>query len=234
LGVAMFCFLGIGAALLLPAVQAAREAARRNLCANNMHQIGVALHSYHDHYGSFPPAYIAGADGKPMHSWRVLLLPYLERNDLYQKYDFNEPWNGPHNAKLADQAPDWYRCESNPGNSSETNYLAVVGSETAWPGAKGARISVLTDGAANTILVVESTDSGINWMEPRDLTFDQAARGINPPRGPGISSHHPDGVDVLFCDGHVQFIDAGIPLNLLRALLTAAGGEEIDPAQLDH
>src|SRR5438105_1376638 len=98
----MFVFLATLAALLLPLVSSARPAARRNACGNNMKQIELALLNYHDANKSFPPAYVADAEGKPMHSWRVLILPYLERNDLYQQYDFNEPWNGPHNSRLAE------------------------------------------------------------------------------------------------------------------------------------
>ncbi|MFN0054259.1 MAG: DUF1559 domain-containing protein, partial [Planctomycetales bacterium] len=76
---------GILAALLLPAVQQAREAARRTQCKNNLHQIGLALHNYHDAFNSFPPAYIPDASGRPMHSWRVLILPFLDQAPLYQR-----------------------------------------------------------------------------------------------------------------------------------------------------
>src|SRR5579872_1042254 len=83
---------GILAGFTLPAIQAAREAARRAQCANNLKMIGLALAQYESQYGRFPPAYIADADGKPMHSWRVLILPYLDEESLYSEYDFSEPW----------------------------------------------------------------------------------------------------------------------------------------------
>ena len=86
---------GILVALLLPAVQASREAARRAQCANNLKQIGLAFHNYHDAHKTFPPAYIPDKDGKPMHSWRVLILPYLEQQALYKRYNFDEPWDSP-------------------------------------------------------------------------------------------------------------------------------------------
>jgi prepilin-type processing-associated H-X9-DG protein len=230
----MFCFLGIAVALLLPAVQAAREAARRNVCTNNLKQIGLAVLNYEATYRSFPPAYVADADGKPMHSWRVLILPFLEENQLYQQYDFNEPWNGPKNSQLAMRMPRVFRCPSDPDDVMETNYLAVVGPETVWHGAEGARVRGIRDGTSNTILVVENAGGKIDWMEPRDLSFDEALRGINPPTQPGISSHHPIGVNVLFCDGHVQFLANEMAPTVLRALLTAAGGEPLNPSELGY
>src|SRR4051812_9073955 len=74
-----------------------REASKRTQCKNNLKEIALALHNYHEAYGCFPPAYIADKDGRPMHSWRVLILPYLDEKPLYLKYRFDEPWNGPHN-----------------------------------------------------------------------------------------------------------------------------------------
>lgn len=101
---------GILAALLLPAVQAARQAARRNQCVTNLRQISLAMLNYHDVWNSFPPAYIADENGRPKHSWRVLILPYLEQQTLYDRYDFNEPWDGPHNSQLAALMPPVYAC----------------------------------------------------------------------------------------------------------------------------
>ncbi|MDH3719020.1 MAG: DUF1559 domain-containing protein, partial [Planctomycetota bacterium] len=91
--------------LLLPVVQSCRESASRVQCMNNLKQIALALHQYHDQYGSFPPAYVAGPDGKPWHSWRVLILPFIEAEPLYAMYNFDEPWDGPNNRKLAAAAP---------------------------------------------------------------------------------------------------------------------------------
>ena len=108
-------------------------------CSNHLKQIGLALQNYHDAYGSFPPAYMADADGKPIHSWRVLILPYLEQKALYDKYSFDEPWDGPNNSQLHEAAISAYICPSRPGNSrTDTSFVAVVGAQTAWPGEKAA------------------------------------------------------------------------------------------------
>jgi hypothetical protein len=117
--------------LLLPAVEAAQEAARRMQCSGNLCAISLGLHNYHDHYGCFPPAIVKDADGKPMHSWRVLLLPFLSEYNLYNKYRMDEPWDGPNNRKLLGSMPSVYRCPSagHDGKSSRecASYLAVVG-----------------------------------------------------------------------------------------------------------
>jgi prepilin-type processing-associated H-X9-DG protein len=197
---------------------------------NNLKQIGLALQSYHDTYKCFPPAYVADADGKPMHSWRVLLLPFFEEaglKRLYESYDFSEPWNGPHNSELSVEFPILF-CPSEEGDFLNTSYVAVVGPETAWPDTAAMRIRGIRDGTSKTISVVEVANSGIHWMEPRDLTFEEALRGINVPGNkPGISSKHPGGANVLFCDGSVHFLSDKIPADTLRALLTANGSEDV-------
>jgi prepilin-type processing-associated H-X9-DG protein len=230
-GVFGFCVvLAVPVALLLPAIQAAREAARRSVCTNQMKQIGIALQNYHDTYKTFPPAYLADANGKPMHSWRVLILPFLEHNDIYERYDFNEPWDGPNNRRLATALPDNpFHCPSSPDDSPTTNYAAVVGPETVWPGTEGVTRRGIVDGTSRTIMLVEVNRSGINWMEPRDLSLNEALAGINPAgSAPKISAGHVGGVNALFCDSSVHFLPNETPRATLRALLTASGGEPAD------
>ena len=133
-------------------------------------EISKAMLLYQAVNGSFPPAYVADKNGRPMHSWRVLLLPYLDLNLLYQAYHFDEPWNGPHNRALADRMPSTYKCPDTPRSpASVTSYVVVVGPNTAFPGAKAIREAEITDGITNTIMIVEAARAGINWLEPRDL-----------------------------------------------------------------
>src|SRR5262245_46261269 len=119
-----------------------------------------------------------------MHSWRVLLLPYIEQNDLYKEYRFDEPWNGPNNRKLASRMPPTYflHGEERPGNTT-TNYLAVVGAETVWQGATGVSMDAVKDGTSSTILIVENKGAGVHWMEPRDLVFAEMDFKLNNPKG---------------------------------------------------
>lgn len=166
--------------LLAPQVSGSRELAPGAACSNNLRQISLALRSYHDRYGTLPPAYVAGRVGRPMHSWRVLILPFLERNDLYAQYRFDEPWDSPHNRTLAAQMPRVFACpgderSSVPGNTM-TGYLAVVGPTTAWPGEQGRFLPPSGDGLGNTLLLMESRTTAVDWMQPRDLDFTTALR----------------------------------------------------------
>jgi prepilin-type processing-associated H-X9-DG protein len=216
-------------ALLLPNVRSAREPARRMQCSNHLKQIGLALQNYHDDYQSFPPAYIADASGKPIHSWRVLILPYMEQKALYDKYSFDEPWDGPHNSKLRTESIAAFCCPSQTGQhpQTDTSYVAVIGAQTAWPAEESSDMKSITDGTSNTILVVEIANSGIHWMEPRDLHFDQIPLAVNPKNGTGISSAHPNVAMVVFADGHTAALTYNTPSDILRRLLTIADGEPI-------
>ena len=223
--------LVVVAAFFLPAVRSARPAARRSQCKNNLKQIGLALHTYHDKYDCFPPAYIADSNGRPMHSWRVLLLPYLDQEIHYAQYRFDEPWNGPNNSKLADKILHVYNCpgENNAAGRSIatlTSYVAVVGPETAWPGSRSTAIGDIKDGTSTTLMIVEVANSGIHWMEPRDLHVEQMAPTINAKSGQGISSRHQAGAQALLADGSVRFISEKLTAESIQALLTAHAGDE--------
>lgn len=220
-------------ALLVPAYQDYPVASRRAVCSNNLEQLGLALHNYHNAYRCFPPAYIADESGRPMHSWRVLILPLIEEEQIFKAYSFNEPWDGPNNRKLAKHAVSAFRCPSDQKNLKDeglmTSYVAVVGPDTAWPGSKCTKTADFGDGTASTILLIEVKDSGIHWMEPRDLDISQMAPGINTTSGKGISSNHPGGAIVVFADGHTRFVSEDVSPATIRALLTRNGGEEVDP-----
>lgn len=173
----------------------------------------------------------------------MLLLPFIDGARLYDQYDFSESWDGPHNGLLAGNMPNVFRCwsdKTNPGLL--TNYVAVVGPETAWPGAASTRISDFSAGTDHTIHVVESANAGIPWMEPRDLTFEQAVSGINQSSGPGISSFHDlesgllnrrKGANVSFVDGRVEFLPADLDVRTLKSLLTARGAETVPDHPID-
>jgi len=228
-GVGGLLLAGVLVALLLPAVQAAREAARRSQCTNNVKQIALAMQEYADTYNSFPPAYTVDANGKPMHSWRVLILPYLEDGALYNQYRLDEPWDGPNNSRLAGLMPVVFRCPSDasaPG-STTTNYAVVNGPGALFDGDKPCFLASIRDGTSNTLLVVEAAGAGIPWMEPRDLDFSQMQCVINGPGGNEIAGHHPGGAVVGFADGSTRFLPSSVSPTAVRALITRAGGEPV-------
>ncbi|HVX15022.1 MAG TPA: DUF1559 domain-containing protein [Pirellulales bacterium] len=229
-GFALLMVVPMLIALLLPAVQAAREAARRSQCNNNLKQIGLAMQMYADNYNSFPPAYIADENGRPMHSWRVLILPYLEQSSLYDRYNFDEPWDGPNNSQLASLMPAAYRCPSDPAASptgTMTSYAAITGPGTLFDADIPSSFATIRDGTSLTLMVAETDGADIHWMEPRDLDMNQMTLQVN--GGPtDISSSHPGGAVAVFADGHTTFLRDSITAEMLRALMTKNGGEPIN------
>ncbi len=209
-------------ALLLPAVQAAREAARRSQCVNNLKQIGLAMHNYHSTWDCFPPAAITDENGKPLLSWRVAILPYLEQSSLYQQFHQDEPWDSPHNLPLASMMPMVYRCPSNPLiGPDETPYQVIVGPKTMFRADfKPVKITDITDGTSNTIMAAEARRS-VTWTAPDDTVHDPTV-----PMS-GLGSLHPGGFNTLFADGSVRFIKMSIASTVLDALFTRNGGEVV-------
>jgi len=222
----------IGIVVVVPMIlpQGGSRESRHTRCLNNIRNIAMALHNYASRFGTLPPAYINDAQGRPMHSWRVLILPYLDRNDVYDMYRFDEPWNGPSNSKLHDVIVDVFRCPQDHGGpgSNQTSYVAVVGPDTIWPGSEGVRLDDVTDGLGATLFIVEIADSGIHWMEPRDLQAAILPLSINPKSGKGISSLHPGLACVALADGRVRTLNDTLKPATLSALLTIRGKEKIN------
>lgn len=158
---------------------------RREMCAAQLHKITVALQNYANDNGVYPPAIMRDAHGQPQHSWRVLILPHLgkDEEELHKEYHYDEPWDGPHNRELANRMPAAYRCPEDPGASdSNTSYLAIVDSATgefaAYP--TGGSNAPPKKPPMTAYLVVESAESGINWMEPKDITLGTSGQPDNP------------------------------------------------------
>lgn len=224
-GIGFLACGGVMVALLLPAVQAAREAARRAQCSNNLKQIALALHNYHDTYRSFPPAYTVDEDGKPLHSWRTLILPYLEQDALYRQIRLDEPWNSEHNQQFASVVIPTYACPTDP-TIGETDYMAIVGAGTIFQGAEPIGFREITDGTSNTLLVVEVHGSGVSWMAPVDLSLDAMQFQVN--GGPTeIRSRHPGGANVAMGDGSVRFLPVTVDPQTLRNLATRNDGQVV-------
>jgi hypothetical protein len=216
--------------------RSSREAARRTTCTSHLKFIGLAMLQYETAYGTFPPAYVAGPDGTPWHSWRTLLLPYLgpEEAAIYRQYNFKEPWDGPNNRRLASSLPDClrspiYHCPSDPLSGRDgTDYLLITGPGTVFEADHVSKLKEIRDGAENTIIVVEVAHSGIQWMEPRDLVFEEMDFRINGATGKSISSLHPMGAMHIRADGSVHFLNDSTTERAIRALITIDGGDHAD------
>jgi len=185
----------------------------------------LAVASYHETHGQYPPPFTTDENGTRLHSWRVLILPFLGETELYEKINLDEPWNSSANRKLAVQMPVFYAFhgEYEPG-LTKTNYLAVVGSETVWPPEGVRNSSELKDGNSSTILVVENSGSGIGWMEPFDLAY--STMNFDVPHPNGVSSKYSDSA-VVMADGILLSLTEEFPPDVLQAMLTIDGGEEL-------
>ena len=228
--VALFVMIacsGIMVALLLPAVQSAREAARRASCSNNMHQIGIALHNYEAVYKQLPPAYTVDKNGQPLHSWRTLILPFMEENSLYSAIDLNKPWNDPANAVLQSSVVPAYSCPSSAIDPKMTTYQVVVDPSSAFTGPQGRKFSDFQDGLANTLIVVETGRSqAVHWAEPKDMdlqSFMNAASTAD-------FAHH-GGQHVLMADAALHFLRTSTDANTRKAMTTRNGGEIVSIPQ---
>lgn len=211
------------AALLLPAVQQARTAARRSQSKNNMKQIGLALHNYHDYQGVFPPGGTTTAEGKPYHAWQTSILPYMEQSQLYNEIDFDKPWDDPTNQFLfEEEIPQYLNPSIDETISPEGLGLShYVGNELLLKKNSGLKLREVTDGASNTILASESGENFKPWADPTNIA--------NPANliGSGKKSSYPGGNNVLMSDGRVVFISENIDPAILEALSTPDGGEVV-------
>lgn len=216
---------------------------------NQLKQLGLAIHNFHESHGILPPAAIIGPDGKPWHSWRVLLLPYLEEFELYDEYRFDEPWDGPNNKKLLDRMPEWYR---DPARSDEdpshAHVVAVAGPKTAFVTAKfsveqpprqfNARslsgaigFRDVTDGTVNTLaLGYVAAGRDIPWTKPEDVVHpDESAIGSE--RGfamPFVSRERGKGGAFVMLDGSVHALRNELDAETWSQFLERNDGNIVD------
>ena len=217
----------VAAWMVVPVV---RESRRRQ-CHEYLHQLGRALHEYHEVQGHLPAPALADRDGKPLLSWRVAILPQLGYQSLYDRFHLDEPWDSPHNRALIPQMPWELACPEGPTRQKGlTGYLVVVGPKaelgivnTAFEPRRGPDFTEFWDGTSNTILVME-TDTLVPWTKPEDLKWTQDGPL------PRLANSHAGGAPVLLADGSVRFLKITLEPATLRILLTRNGGEVVSSA----
>ncbi|MCG8451342.1 MAG: DUF1559 domain-containing protein [Pirellulales bacterium] len=211
-------------AALFPAAQGARQAAQRNQELNNLKLLALAFLNYADARGHMITNVYAD-NGEPLLSWRVQLLPYLEQQALYDQFHLDEPWDSPHNIKLAKAMPECFVTPSNRKLAAEgkTRYVALAGEETLFPGNREIGFIDVRDGTSNTIMLVRAArDAAVPWTKPADIEFDadQPLRGIKSTEGRFA---------VAFCDGSCHWLRMSLSEKTVRALATRNGGEVVHP-----
>jgi hypothetical protein len=200
---------------------------------NNLKSILIAMHNHHDTLKSFPAAYSMDPEGKPLLSWRVLLLPFLGHDQLFRQFHLDEPWDSEHNKTLISQIPPPYRSAKNTLPEGKTTYLTLRGPNTLFPPTadaergkgqqtRGTPMRDIRDGTANTIAVVEVVDAhAVIWTAPEDFTYDAS----NPSQGLlGVYQH---GFPVGLADGSVPFLTKATSPETLKAMFTSNGGEVV-------
>jgi prepilin-type N-terminal cleavage/methylation domain-containing protein len=220
-------------AFLLPARRDGRGAARRTQCKNNLKQIGLALYNYTDKYGSLPPVYTVDADGRPLHSWRTLILPFMEQQALYDKIDLSKPWDDPANAAARAMRVPEYQCPSADIPANYTTYLAVVGNDHCFHPNHACRFADLKGGISGTAMVIEvAPKHAVHWMSPQDTDGKYL---LNLTAESELA--HDPGTHVVIADGSVQFVSHEVPLAERRDLARAVApggrpkGSDTKPAR---
>lgn len=206
--------------------------ARRDItaCKQNLKRIAQALNAYADEYGRYPPPAVLDARGKPMHSWRVLILPYLGEKRLYAMYDMTKPWDAPENASLQARMPDVFLSPgvANPLVASESSYMLVTGPGTMFPPSGPVARNLISDGVANTLLVVQTDNQSVPWTEPKDLDITKLPAQIG--QANGIGGMHHGGATAVFVDGEAAWLPADTSKTIIDSLLSPTGGESVEGA----
>ncbi len=219
-GVGILLFLPFLLYVFLPLWQRLNEGPNKRIESNDLKQMGLALHGYNDSYGGLPPAALCDPQGKPLLSWRVAILPYIEQANLYKQFRLDEPWDSPNNLPLVAKMPKIYALPGDGAAQPGYTYFRVfVGDHALFappppapgPGmtTHGRPIWTIPDGTSSTIMVAEAA-TAVPWTKPDELPFD--------PNGllPALGGHYSDGFLVLMADGSVRTVYRTVSESTLR------------------
>jgi type II secretory pathway pseudopilin PulG len=215
--------VGIFAAFIVPNVRTAREPARRMSCSNNLKHIALAIQNYASVYQALPPAFTMDEEGNPLHSWRTLILPYLEQKGLYDKVDLSLPWDHSANKQVFETSLPVYSCPSATCPATHTTYLAIVTEDSCIPPTGSRALSDITDDHDLTLMVVEVESARhTHWMSPTDISEKwllNLHQHADHPHPPGIAQAASIG-------GKVLTLDSDLPAKTLRALISISGNDD--------
>jgi RNA polymerase sigma factor (sigma-70 family) len=207
-----------------PANPMLRQMAAKNIAQNSMRQIGLAFHNYVNDNNKFPEN-IKDKNGKPLLSWRVLMLPYLEQEALFRQFKLDEPWDSEHNKALISKMPKFFSVDDKTEKNHTTAWQRWSGVGTAFEPDNKLNFNDLTDGTSNTIFLAEAEET-VPWTKPADLEFD--ANKPLPKLGTRFGNEH----QVVMLDGSSRSWPATAKEAMLKAFITRAGGEVVEFPQL--
>jgi len=195
--------------------------AQRSQATNNLKQIGIAMHNFHDTHRRFATA-VKDDDGKPLLSWRVQLLPFIEQGQLFDQFHMDEPWDSPHNKALIQHMPPTFSAPGSKAGAGKTNYVGLRHEKTIFADQERMAFRDILDGTSNTIMVVEADDDqAVIWTKPDDLEFDEKKPHA------GLGKFRKGGFLAAMCDGAVHFIPSSITVETLIRLAFRNDGEVI-------
>ncbi len=207
--------------MLLPAIQASRNAAFQVQAANNLKQLGLSMHNFESAFKTLPASSGLDDDGEPMISWRVAVLPFLGENQLYNEFKLDEPWDSDHNIALLERMPAVFKHPDRETEAGYTVYQVVVGDDTIFQLKEPTKFSQITDGLSNTVMIVETdAERAVPWTAPQDYELDVE----NPAAGLFVEGF----CYMLFGDGHVQKIADSVDVETIKAMFTRSGGEVVN------
>lgn len=222
----MLCTCGLlSSRLFNTTFRSAQKAVDMTTSRQNIQRIALALTAYRDDHGEYPPAYTVDDAGRPLHSWRVLILPYLGEEALYNAIKLDEPWTSAANQAVHARMPDVFAEPGLTAPTQNTAYVAIGGPGLIFDGSKKTRADEITDGLSETVLLVEVGSSEFHWMEPVDMKVDELDLAIGGSTSMIVSSNHSDGGFVALADGSVKFVPDTMDAAEFHSRLTIAGGE---------
>jgi hypothetical protein len=209
------------AGLLVPASFSARRAAHEAQELNHMKQIALACLNHEAAYGTLPTD-VYSKDGKPLLSWRVKILPFMEEQQLFNQFKLDEPWDSEHNRPLLAQVPTVFTSPTTPVAPGFTRIVGLKGKDGMFPGNEKIGFRHITDGTSNTVFFVSgSPEAAVEWTRPDDIKFDRVRpfAGLAQPSGYFLAA---------FVDGSVRKLSLALEPNTINALVTRAGNEVIE------
>jgi hypothetical protein len=227
----------VACCLLLPARSVVGDRADQVNALSNIREVGMGLYLYHEAHGHLPPAAVRDRAGRPLLSWRVLILPHLDQEGVYRQFRLDEPWDGPNNKQLLEKMPHAYGLPRR-DTGGLTHAQVLVGPGTAFE-RDGLTLGDFPDGTGKTLLVVEAAQA-VPWTKPADLAYDPAkplpALGglfTRPGHLLMFEVGRRPGFNTCFADGSARFIPSDTDEQAIRALITRNGGEPVEPSNLE-
>lgn len=229
----LFGILAASMIFLQPGFESIQRQRKLVGCRNNAQKIALALQSYCDRHGTYPPPVVQDATGKPLYSWRVLLLPFLGHSDLAKEFNYAEPWDSIQNMSLVRRMPSVFASPASPDaqGMGDTNYMLLTGNGTLFPATGPLSRQDVTDPAGETLLVVEVRNSGLSWSQPGDLDVAKMKYQINATGKDAVGGNHQGGAVVATVDGKSAILPERLAGSTFRALITPAGGEILNDGE---